>query len=116
VNVTTLQMVLLCAHARMSLNTRTSATDTFVPPVCCEVNSTTPVSSLPGYCRPFMMEYVKPDGSGELITVWNVTLQDAPGGVVDYEMEEEDLMKAIKLYTEFKAMACNITKEPRIDC
>jgi hypothetical protein len=60
--------------------------------------------------------YVKPDGSGELITVWNVTFQDAPGGVVDYEMEEEDLMKAIKLYTEFKAMACKITKEPRIDC
>jgi hypothetical protein len=58
VNATTLQMVLLCAHARMSLSTRTSATDTFVPPVCCEVNSTTPVSSLPGYCRPFMMEYV----------------------------------------------------------
>jgi hypothetical protein len=38
--------------------------------------------------------------------VWNVTFQDAPaGGVVDYEMEEEeeDLMKAIKLYTELKA-------------
>jgi hypothetical protein len=82
-------MVLLCAYAWMSLSTRTSATDTLVPPVCCEVNSTTPVSSLPGYCRPFMMEYVKPDGSGELITVWNVTFQDAPGGVV-----EEDLMKA----------------------
>jgi hypothetical protein len=47
--------------------------------------------------------------------VWNVTFQDALGGVVDYEMEE-DLMKAIKLYTEFKAMACKITKEPHIDC
>jgi hypothetical protein len=63
-----------------------------------------------------MMEYVKPDGSGGLITVWNVTFQDAHGGIVDLEMEEEDLMKAIKLYTKFKAMACNITKEPRIDC
>jgi hypothetical protein len=59
--------------------------------------------------------YAKPDGSGELITVWNVSFQDAPGGVEDFEMEEEELMKAIKLYTEFKAMACRITKKPRID-
>jgi hypothetical protein len=48
--------------------------------------------------------------------VWNVTFPDAFGSVVDYKMEEEDLMKAIQLYTEFKAMACKITKEPRIDC
>jgi hypothetical protein len=44
--------------------------------------------------------YAKPNGSGELITVWNVSFQDAPGGVEDFEMEEEELMKAIKLYTD----------------
>ena len=51
-NATTLQMVLLCAPARMFVSTRTSATDTFVPP------DTTPVSSSSSYCRPFTTEYV----------------------------------------------------------
>ena len=30
---------------------------------------------------------------GELVTVWNVTFQDAPGGPKDYEMEEDALME-----------------------
>jgi hypothetical protein len=53
--------------------------------------------------------YVKPDGSGELIPLLC--------GMLLFKMPLEDLMKAIKLYTEFKAIACKITKEqPRIDC
>jgi hypothetical protein len=57
-NATTLQMVLLCAPARMFVSTRTSATDTLSHRICWEVNSTTPVSSSSSYCRPFTTEYV----------------------------------------------------------
>jgi hypothetical protein len=50
--------------------------------------------------------------------VWKVRFRNAPlGGIQDFEMEEETLMEAIKLYVKPKEMDCKITaKDDNDDC
>jgi hypothetical protein len=47
------------------------------------------------------------------VTVWKVRFRNAPGGMQDFEMEEEALMEAIKLYAKQKEMDCKITAARR---
>jgi len=50
------------------------------------------------------------------VTVWKVRFRNAPGGMQDFEMEEEALMEAIKLYVKQKEMDCKITAEDDDNC
>jgi hypothetical protein len=48
--------------------------------------------------------------------VWKVRFRNAPGGMQDFEIEEEALMEAIKLHVKQKEMNCKSTAKDDDNC